>query len=339
MTNSLTADTAPAGPQGAAARPPGRRACARRPWSTWPRETGYDGLPDHRRRGAVALVRTRPPTPARWSATWRPSPTPWASCRPPTRWPGSPPSAPRTWPPTGSSTPRSATPPSCTSTAGWTCPRWSRPSTTGSARGSAARRPPATPIRVGALLTAMRHAARSMEIAELAVRYRDDGVVGLRHRRRRGGPPADPAPGRLRVPPAGERPLHDPRRRGLRAAVDLAGHPVVRRRPARPRRADHRRHRRVGPDGEAHRLGRLAAYVRDKRIPLEMCPTSNVMTGAAKSIAEHPIGLLRRLHFRVTVNTDNRLMSGTSMTREFAQLPGGVRLRPATTSSGSRSTR
>ena len=44
------------------------------------------------------------------------------------------------------------------------------------------------------------------------------------------------------------------------------------------------------------------------------------MTGAAKSIAEHPIGLLRRLYFRVTVNTDNRLMSGTSMTKEFAQL-------------------
>ena len=65
----------------------------------------------------------------------------------------------------------------------------------------------------------------------------------LRHRRRRGGLPAHPPPGRLRVPPAGERALHDPRRRGLRAAVDLAGHPVVRRRPARPRRADHRRHR------------------------------------------------------------------------------------------------
>ena len=75
----------------------------------------------------------------------------------------------------------------------------------------------------------------------------------------------------------------------------------------------------VGPDGEAT-LGRLAAYVRDKRIPLEMAPTSNVMTGAATSIEEHPIGLLRRLHFRVTINTDNRLMSGTSMTREFVQL-------------------
>jgi adenosine deaminase len=53
---------------------------------------------------------------------------------------------------------------------------------------------------------------------------------------------------------------------------------------------------------------------------LEMCPSSNIQTGAAASIAEHPIGLLRRLHFRVTVNTDNRLMSGTSMTREMALL-------------------
>ena len=68
------------------------------------------------------------------------------------------------------------------------------------------------------------------------------------------------------------------------------------------------------------RLGRLAAYVRDKRIPLEMAPASNVQTGAAASIAEHPIGLLTELRFRVTVNTDNRLMSQTSMTGEMAAL-------------------
>ena len=77
------------------------------------------------------------------------------------------------------------------------------------------------------------------------------GVAGLRHRRRRGGLPAHPAPRRVRVPPARERPLHHPRRRGVRAAVDLAGDPVVRRRPARPRRADHRRHH-----GRRRRLGR-----------------------------------------------------------------------------------
>ncbi len=67
-------------------------------------------------------------------------------------------------------------------------------------------------------------------------------------------------------------------------------------------------------------LGRLAAYIRDRRIPLELCPTSNVGTGVCASIADHPIGMLRRLRFRVTVNTDNRLMSATSMTNEMIQL-------------------
>ncbi|MDQ1673152.1 MAG: adenosine deaminase, partial [Frankiaceae bacterium] len=75
----------------------------------------------------------------------------------------------------------------------------------------------------------------------------------------------------------------------------------------------------VGDDG-AVELGRLAAYVRDMRIPLEMCPHSNVQTGAAASIAEHPIGLLTQLRFRVTVNTDNRLMSRTSMSTEMNAL-------------------
>ena len=75
----------------------------------------------------------------------------------------------------------------------------------------------------------------------------------------------------------------------------------------------------VGDDGTP-RLGRLAAYVRDTRIPLEMCPTSNVHTGAAPSFAEHPIGLLARLRFRVTINTDNRLMSDVTMSSEMAAL-------------------
>ena len=70
-----------------------------------------------------------------------------------------------------------------------------------------------------------------------------------------------------------------------------------------------------GSAATARRLGRLASYVRDRRIPLEMCPTSNVQTGAAPSIALHPIRLLRQLSFRVTVNTDNRLMSGVTLSR------------------------
>jgi adenosine deaminase len=51
-----------------------------------------------------------------------------------------------------------------------------------------------------------------------------------------------------------------------------------------------------------------------------MAPSSNVQTGAAESIALHPISLLKRMRFRVTVNTDNRLMSGTSMSREMGLL-------------------
>jgi adenosine deaminase len=72
-------------------------------------------------------------------------------------------------------------------------------------------------------------------------------------------------------------------------------------------------------DGSAA-LGRLASYVRDTRLPLEMCPSSNVQTGAADSIGTHPIGLLTRLRFRVTVNTDNRLMGGTTLSREMSLL-------------------
>ena len=73
-----------------------------------------------------------------------------------------------------------------------------------------------------------------------------------------------------------------------------------------------------GPGSE--KLGRLASYIRDARIPLELCPTSNVNTGVVSTIEDHPIGLLRRLRFRVTVNTDNRLMSNTNMTKEMHKL-------------------
>ncbi len=173
-------------------------------------------------------------------------------------------------------------------------------------------------IRVGALLTAMRHAARSMEIAELAVRYRDEGVVGF-----------DIAGAEAGHPPTrhldafeylqrenAHFTIHAGEGFGLPSiwqaiqwcGADRLGHGV--------RIIDDIT---VAADGTPT-MGRLAAYVRDKRIPLEMCPTSNVMTGAAKSIEDHPIGLLRKLYFRVTVNTDNRLMSGTSLTHEFEQL-------------------
>jgi adenosine deaminase len=171
-------------------------------------------------------------------------------------------------------------------------------------------------IRIGTLLTAMRHAARSQEIAELSVRHRDHGVVGF-----------DIAGAEAGYPPTRHLDafeylqrenfhftIHAGEAFGLPSiwqaiqwcGADRLGHGV-----------------RIVDDitpGEKPVLGRLAAYVRDKRIPLELCPSSNVQTGAASSIVDHPIGLLRDLRFRATVNTDNRLMSGTSMSREMALL-------------------
>jgi adenosine deaminase len=70
-------------------------------------------------------------------------------------------------------------------------------------------------------------------------------------------------------------------------------------------------------DGKAVKLGDLAQYVLDKRIPLEICLISNVHTGATPSLSAHPFKILYQEKFRVTLNTDNRLMSSTSMTQEF----------------------
>ena len=173
-------------------------------------------------------------------------------------------------------------------------------------------------IVVRQLLTAMRHQARSMEIAHLSVAWRDRGVAGF-----------DIAGAEAGYPPTrhldafeylqrenSHFTIHAGEGFGLPSiwqaiqwcGADRLGHGV--------RIIDDIT---VAADGSVT-LGGLASYVRDKRIPLELCPASNLQTGAATSIAEHPIGLLTQLRFRVTVNTDNRLMSQTSMTSEMASL-------------------
>jgi adenosine deaminase len=182
----------------------------------------------------------------------------------------------------------------------------------GFARGSAG-----TDLTIYAIATAMRTAARSLEIAELAVRFRDSGVVGF-----------DIAGAEAGYPPTRHldafqyvmrenfhTTIHAGEAFGLPSiweavqwcGAERLGHGV--------RLVDDI----TGPPGAEH-LGRLAAYVRDTRIPLELCPTSNVNTGVCASIGDHPIGMLRRLRFRVTLNTDNRLMSDTSMTKEMAKM-------------------
>ena len=173
-------------------------------------------------------------------------------------------------------------------------------------------------IVVRCLVTAMRHGARSRAIAELAIRHRDAGVVGFDIAGAEAGfPPsrhldafefmrANNARFTIHAGEAFGLPsIHeaiafcgaDRLGHGVRIVEDIA----------------------VTPEGGAE-LGRVAGIVRDKRIPLEMCPSSNVQTGAVDSIADHPFDLLARLRFRVTVNTDNRLMSDTSMSLEMARL-------------------
>ncbi len=168
------------------------------------------------------------------------------------------------------------------------------------------------------ICTAMRQAARSSEVAACAVRWRDAGVVGF-----------DIAGAEAGFPPsrhldAFQLILHENFHVTIHAGesfglpsiwealqwcgAERLGHGV--------RIVDDIT---MNEDGRPT-LGRLAAYVRDRRVPLEMCPSSNLHTGATASLAEHPIDLLARLRFRVTVNTDNRLMSGVTLSSEFAAL-------------------
>ena len=195
------------------------------------------------------------------------------------------------------------------------------------------------PIRVTALLTAMRQAANATEIARLAVRYRDEGVVGFDIAgAEEGYPPtrhldafeylrrenahftihAGEAFGLPSIWEAIQWCGADRLGHGVRIVDDITVEGVPFGTWVEANRHDSRAL--VDLDLDVVQLGRLAAYVRDMRIPLEMCPSSNLQTSAALSIALHPITLLKRLRFRVTLNTDNRLMSHTSMSMEATLL-------------------
>jgi adenosine deaminase len=162
----------------------------------------------------------------------------------------------------------------------------------------------------------MRQAARSQETAEAVVKYRDKGVVGFDI--------AGPEDG---FPPTKQLETFEYLRRenahftihageayGLPSiweaiqicGAERLGHGV--------RIIDD-----IDFSGATPKLGRLSSYVRDRRIPLELCPTSNLQTGAVKTYKDHPIGVLAKLRFRITLNTDNRLMSNTSMSHEMTE--------------------
>ncbi|MFJ9752035.1 adenosine deaminase [Streptomyces chartreusis] len=170
-----------------------------------------------------------------------------------------------------------------------------------------------TPVRVGTLLCGMRMFDRVREAADAAVAFRDAGVVGF-----------DIAGAEAGFPAADHRDAFEHLRRenvpftihageadglsSIHQALQICG----------AQRIGHGV--RITDDIVDGKLGRLASWVRDRRVALEMCPTSNLQTGAATSIAEHPITALKDLGFRVTLNTDNRLVSGTTMTREMSLL-------------------
>jgi len=171
-------------------------------------------------------------------------------------------------------------------------------------------------IRVESLLCGMRQNDRSQEAAAAVVKYRNKGVVGFDI--------AGPEDG---FPPTNQLEtfeylrkenahftIHAGEAYGLPSiweaiqicGAERLGHGV--------RIIDD-----IDFSGDKPRLGPLASYVRDRRIPLELCPTSNLQTGADKTYSDHPIGMLAKLRFRVTLNTDNRLMSRTSMSNEMSE--------------------
>jgi len=182
-------------------------------------------------------------------------------------------------------------------------------------------------IKIGQLLSSMRqNPAGSRAIAELAVRHRDSGVVGFDI--------AGPEDG---FPASGLRPAFDylvaewfptTVHAGEAAGLDSIRSALIDGRALRlghgVRLAEDLQIERQDDDNTYVSLGLLSQWVKDREIVLETSPSSNLQTGAVAqwgdSIYEHPFDLLYQLGFRVTVNTDNRLMSDTSLTKELSLL-------------------
>ena len=170
-------------------------------------------------------------------------------------------------------------------------------------------------IRSGLIICAMRNMNVSLEMAELAVDFRDRGVVGFDLAGEEGGFP----------PKKHVEAFHYIQRENFNITIH-AGEGFGK--ESIWQAIQYCGAHRIGhgtrliddiavADGKVVKLGDLAQYVLDKRIPLELCLISNVHTGAAPSLEQHPFKIFYQARFRVTLNTDNRLMSDTSMTREF----------------------
>jgi adenosine deaminase len=170
-------------------------------------------------------------------------------------------------------------------------------------------------ISSGLIICAMRNMDVSLEMAELAVDFRERGVVGFDLAGEEGGYP----------PKKHVDAFHYIQRQNFNITIH-AGEGFGK--ESIWQAIQYCGAHRIGhgtrliddiavADGKAVKLGDLAQYVLDKRIPLEICLLSNVHTGATRSLSEHPFKIFYQEKFRVTLNTDNRLMSDTTMTKEF----------------------
>lgn len=169
-------------------------------------------------------------------------------------------------------------------------------------------------VQYGLIICAMRHLTASLEAAELAIRWREKGVVGFDLA---GGEAGFPPKKHVEAFQAIERAnfyitIHAGEAFGPESIWQALQFCGAHRLGHATRLWDDIT---VMPDGSL-KLGRLAQYVLDRRVPLEMCVISNIHTGAAPSLEKHPFGALFRRGFRVCLNTDDRLMSDTTMTKE-----------------------
>jgi adenosine deaminase len=166
----------------------------------------------------------------------------------------------------------------------------------------------------GLIICAMRHMNHSLEAAELAIRCREMGVVGFDLA---GGEDGYPPKKHVDAFQAIERAnfyitIHAGEAYGPESIWQALQYCGAHRLGHATRLRDDIKEM---PDGSL-KLGPLAQYVLDRRIPLEMCLLSNLHTGACPSLENHPFGMFFRRGFRVCLNTDDRLMSDTTMTQE-----------------------
>jgi adenosine deaminase len=180
------------------------------------------------------------------------------------------------------------------------------------------------PITLRQIICAMRDRTDSLEMAELAIAFRERGVVGFDIAGEEAGHP----------PKAHLEAFQLCRRENFSITIhagEAFGPPSI------WQALQYCGAHRIGHgvrliedmaivDQAVVKLGPLAAYMKDKRIPLELCPSSNVDTGAVPSLEDHPIRQFMEQRFRVTVNTDNRLMSDVTLSEEFRRLSGAFAL-------------